>query len=158
MRARSAPVLSLTVLCAVLAACGGPVRRVSEPAVQIQQLTVRADGGWDVQLRLQNYSSIPMRFDSLQLPLTTAGHSAGDLRATPALTVGPESADVVSTTLQPSTAAKVAVADALAGGRAVPYSLAGNVTATPENGKARTYAIQRQSSLNPAPGLPGVLR
>ena len=40
---------------ALLAACsGGPVRRVSEPAASIQQLTVKANGSWSVDLRLQN--------------------------------------------------------------------------------------------------------
>jgi len=48
------------VLVAALSACGGggPVKRVSEPAAGIQQLTVRADGSWSVDLRLDNYSSV----------------------------------------------------------------------------------------------------
>ena len=57
------------VLMAALSACGGggPVKRVSEPAAGIQQLTVRADGSWSVDLRLDNYSSVPMRFDTVTL-------------------------------------------------------------------------------------------
>jgi hypothetical protein len=159
MHARQLTFLPLLTAALALAACGsGPVRRVSEPAAQIQQLTVRADGTWDVQLRLQNFSSIPMVFGTLQLELSTAGAAAGTLRASPALGIGPESADVVAVGLQPSTAAKVAVADALASGRGVPYSLSGSVTATPQDASARTFEIQRQSALSPAPGLPGVLR
>ena len=39
--------------CVLLAACSsGPVRRVSEPGVNIQQLTVRADGQWSVDVRI----------------------------------------------------------------------------------------------------------
>lgn len=159
MRARPVAVLLSTTVLALLAACGtGPVRRVSEPAAQIQQLTVRADGGWDVQLRLQNYSSIPMRFDSVRLALTTAGQPAGDLHATPALTVGPESADVIDTRLQPSAAAKLALAEALAGRRSVAYSITGTIAATPDQGGQRTFTVRRDSELSPAPGLPGVLR
>ena len=82
---------------ALLAACsGGPVRRVSEPAASIQQLTVKANGSWSVDLRLQNYSSIPMRFDRISLAVEVDGHNAGTLEASPALSVGPESADEVT--------------------------------------------------------------
>ena len=49
--------ISLLVLMAtsvLLAGCGsGMVRRVSDPAVSVQQLTVKADGQWVVELRLQ---------------------------------------------------------------------------------------------------------
>src|SRR5690606_3602572 len=48
--------LLATTAALLLAACSsGPVRRVSEPSASIQQLTVRADGSWSVDLRLQNY-------------------------------------------------------------------------------------------------------
>lgn len=157
MRSRIART-SLILGLALLAACGGPVRRVSEPTAQIQQLTVRADGRWDVDLRLQNYSSIPMRFDDVRLALTVAGEAAGELRATPALSVGPESADVIAVQLNPPAAAKVAVADALAGARTVRYALAGDISATPDKASRRSFEVRRESALSPAPGLPGVLR
>lgn len=142
----------------LLTACGGPVRRVSEPTAQIQQLTVRADGRWNVDLRLQNYSSIAMRFDDVRLALSVAGQAAGELRATPALSVGPESADVIAVQLNPDAAAKVAVADALAAGRTVRYALQGDIAATPDEAAQRSFEIRRESALSPAPGLPGVLR
>jgi hypothetical protein len=144
---------------ALLGACaGGPVRRVSEPTAQLQQLTVRADGGWDLQLRLQNYSSIPMRFERVRLALTAAGQPAGDIVATPALDIGPEAADVVNVALRPSTAATLAVADALAGSRGIDYQLKGEIVATPEKKSQKSFDVEHRSSLNPAPGLPGVLR
>ncbi|MDQ3287991.1 MAG: hypothetical protein M3Q42_06960 [Pseudomonadota bacterium] len=151
--------LSATMLIAFLVGCSsGPVRRVSEPSLRIQQLTVLADGSWSAELRVENFSSIPMRFDSLDLGLQIGGHAAGTLTARPAVSVGPESADVVSATLQPSLEAKLAVADALAAGRGVAYELKGPVTATPEERRQRTFQIERSSELSPAPGLPGVLR
>ena len=147
-------------LCALmLAGCGsGPVRRVSEPSVRIQQLTVLANGGWSADLRIENFSSIPMRFDSLDLALVVAGNAAGALQAQPALSVGPESAEILIVTLQPAAAAKLAVADALGGRRSVPYTLKGSIAATPDEGRRRTFQIERSSALSPAPGLPGVLR
>lgn len=148
------------MLCALLVAscASGPVRRVSEPSARIQQLSVQADGSWQVQLRIENFSSIPMRFERLRLDVEVDGSAAGTLEAAPALTVGPESADTTALTLSPSVAAKLAVADALAGRRSVHYTLAGNVAAVPEDEREREFTIERRSALSPAPGLPGVLR
>jgi hypothetical protein len=108
--------LTLAILmgCLSLSACSsGPIRRVSEPAANIQQLTVRADGSWSVDVRIDNFSSIPMRFDSVALALTVGGESAGTLQARPALSIGPESADVATIALRPSAPARIVIADAV---------------------------------------------
>ncbi|PJK08846.1 hypothetical protein CO614_10215 [Lysobacteraceae bacterium NML120232] len=151
--------LVLSLLAGVLAGCastGG--QRVSEPAASIQQLRIDAHGQWAIELRLQNYSSVAMRFDTVDLALNVGGESAGQLQATPALTVAPESAEILNLSLTPSLSAKLQAADALASGRGLAYRLEGMVNASPENGKSRSYAIGRDSVLSPAPGLPGVLR
>ena len=150
----------VVVLCSLLlVACGGgPVRRVSEPAASIQQLTVRADGSWAIELRINNFSSVPMRFDNVGLALFVGTESAGTLQGQPAITIGPESADIATLTMAPSSSARILVADALAARRTLAYTLNGNIDAAPEDGKSRSYAIERSSSLNPVPGLPGVLR
>ena len=151
--------IALLLFCVLLAACStGPVRRVSEPSANIQQLTVRADGSWAVDLRIDNFSSVPMRFDAVALKLGVGGEEAGTLQASPALTIGPESADVASLTMTPTAAAKIVVADALARGRNLDYSLAGTLTAAPEDGRARSYDLDRRNALSPVPGLTGVLR
>lgn len=153
---RTGLLFSLALLIAACSSAGA--RRVSEPAASIQQLTVDANGSWQVRLRLQNYSSIAMRFDSVDFAVTAGGAATGQLQAQPALNIAPESADVIDITLHPSAEARLQVADALASGRGLGYTLNGNLVATPENGKARTFRIARDSTLNPAPGLPGVLR
>jgi len=152
--------VSLLLALALATACSsGPVRRISEPAASIQQLTVQSDGSWSVDLRLQNYSSIPMRFEAVQLAVTVDTHAAGSLDARPGLAIGPESADIVSVAMQPSAEARMALADALASGRGVGYALEGSIQAAPaDRGSARTYPVKRNSALSPAPGLPGVLR
>lgn len=149
----------LALGAALLASCAsGPVRRVSEPTARIQQLTVRADGSWSTELRIENFSSMAMRFDQVDLALSVAGQDAGRLATQPALSIGKESADVITVTLTPGAAAKLAVADALAAGRGVDYTLKGTIDATPEEAKQRTFKIDRSSALSPAPGLSGVLR
>jgi len=148
------------IAAALLAACSsGPVRRVSEPAASIQQLTVDAQGNWSVELRVQNYSSVAMRFERVSLELQVGGVEAGTLQASPQLQVSQESADVVTVALVPSAQAKLLLADALAAGRGTSYLLEGTLGAAPtDRGSARDYAIRREGALSPVPGLPGVLR
>ena len=152
-----------TALCllafGVLAACSsGPVKRVSPPSASIQQLTVGSDGNWSIDLRLQNFSSMPMRFDTTRINVEVGGQSAGQLQLTPAISIGPESADVVSARLTPAVGAKLVVADALAARRSVTYVLKGTVDAVPEKAKSRNFEVEATNSLTPAPGLDGVLR
>ena len=152
--------MAAVMLPLLLGACGssGPVRRVSEPSANIQQLSVRADGSWSVDLRIDNFSSVPMRFDSIGLVMTIAGEQAGTLQGQPALSIGPETADVATLALVPAAGAKIAIADALARGRSINYHLQGSLVAAPENGGTRTYQVKRDNALSPVPGLPGVLR
>ncbi|MEP6907770.1 MAG: LEA type 2 family protein [Pseudoxanthomonas sp.] len=150
---------SLLLFTLSLVACsGGPVRRVSEPAASIQQLTVKADGSWSVDLRLQNYSSIPMRFESADLAITMSEQPAGSLASTPGISIGPESADVVTLPFKPSSEARMVLADALAGRRSVSYTLKGKLQAIPDKKKSRSFDIDARNTLNPVPGLDGVLR
>ncbi|HVR82183.1 MAG TPA: LEA type 2 family protein, partial [Luteimonas sp.] len=116
------------------------------------------DGSWSADLRIENFSSIPMRFDSIALVLTVGGESAGTLQAQPALSIGPESADVATVTLKPSPAARIVIADALARSHSITYTLNGTLAAAPEGGGVRNYKIKRDNTLNPVPGLAGVLR
>lgn len=155
--------MAAACMATMLAACSsGPVRRVSEPAASIQQLTVRADGSWSVDLRINNYSSMPMQFTTVSLPITMGAQEAGTLQGNAGISIGPESADVVTLTMQPGANARMAVAGALAAGKGVSYSFKGQLTAAPEEddrkGKSKTYEVKRDSQLTPAPGLAGVLR
>lgn len=156
---RAASTISMTLAALALTGCiGGPVKRVSEPTASIQQLSVGSDGQWSIELRLQNYSSVPMRFDRVALTLRADTEVAGEIKAEPALTVGPESADIATIRLAPSAAARILIADALADRRSLKYTLEGTLTAAAEDRKPRDYTIKRNSALSPVPGLPGVMR
>jgi len=147
------------VCLTMLSACAsGPVKRVSEPTVGIQELEVKADGRWSVQLRLQNFSSVPMRFDDVSLEVKVGDQAAGTLHATPALTVGPESADIATVEFAPTSAARIVVADALAERRTLKYELEATIIAAAKDGRPRDYTIKRNSALSPVPGRPGVMR
>lgn len=150
--------LAALALCLLAGCAGGPVKRVSEPTVTIQELEVRADGSWRLALRLQNFSSVPMRFERASLQVEVDGVDAGRLTAAPDIDVGPESADSAMVEFAPSAQARIAVATALAEGRSLPYVLEGDLAATAREGRSRDYGVRRRSALNPVPGLPGVLR
>lgn len=152
------PVMLLAVF---LVACssGGVPRRVSEPTASLQQLTVEANGNWSIELRLQNYSSVPMRFENVSFAFRLGDEDAGTLATQPALTIGPESADVVTVAFAPSANARLLMAGHLADGRSIGYRLEGTIHAAPtDRGRARDYELKRDSQLSPVPGLPGVLR
>jgi hypothetical protein len=155
------PRASLPLLAAALlgACASGPPRRVSEPSASVQQLTVRADGSWVLDLRLDNYSNVPMRFDRVDLALTFDGQPAVALQASPALPIGPEAADVATVQVaSPPPGARLALADALAGSHRIGYHLEGSIDATPDGSGSRTFEFKRDNALSPVPGLAGVLR
>ena len=89
------------------------------------------------------------------LPITVSERLMDD---TP-LTIGSESADVLTLALTPSAQARLHAADALAAGRTLAYRIEGTLRAAPDDrGSARDYRIRRASELSPVPGLPGVMR
>jgi hypothetical protein len=152
---KSRPWLVVAVLLALAGCATGPKQHIYPPGASIQQLSVQPDGQWQLQLRLQNFSSVPTTFATVTAHLVVGGQDAGDLQVAPGMTIGPDSADVVTVAMAPSLAAKTEVATALAGGQAVAYSLDGRIaTSSPK----RDQPFHFDSSLNPAPGLRGVLR
>jgi len=150
--------ISLCVLALVACGSAGPVRRVFAPSASIQQLTVSNDGHWQVQLRLRNYSTVAMHFERLELVLALDEQTTIPLNTAPQLVVSPDSADIWAVDLQPESAARLVLADTLAAGRTLPYTLHGRINATPQGGKSRRFTFENRSQLNAVPGLPGVLR
>ena len=160
-RRRSLRALAAACLAAGLplmfAGCGrGPVRRVFPPSASVQELRREDDGSWALVLRLQNFSTAPMRFDVIEGELEVGGASAGRLTLPLALTVPPSSAESVDARLQPTAEAAARIEAALADRRGVGYRLSGRIRSS-EPGR-RDDAFDFSSALTPMPGLRGVLR
>ena len=149
--------LLAVVAAFALAGCagGGGKRQINPPRASVQELAVQADGQWRLSVRLQNFSSVPTEFADVNAELEIGGQPAGTLRLQPALTVGPESADVAVVTFAPQAGAKTAVAAALASGRSVRYRVSGQIVTREPKG---SYRFEYDSALSPVPGLAGVLR
>jgi hypothetical protein len=137
----------------LLAGCFGETKNIFPPRASIQQITVQADGSWRVQLRLQNYSNVSTTFGTVDAKIEMAGNPAGSVSASPAMRIGPESADVIDVSLVPAPAAAQAIAAAHAGN--LRYRIAGRITTTDPQGD---YQYTFESVLSPVPGLNGVLR
>ncbi len=152
---RLCQVFLLFCVLALAGCASGPPKRVFPPQVRVQELSVPAQGGWSLQLRVQNFSTVPITYDRIDLELRLDGRSVGKLALTPDLTVGPGSAEILDPSLSPSSEAATAIAARLKTGGAVRYQIIGSIhSADPR----RDYPIDYESALNPAPGLTGVLR
>lgn len=146
----------LALAATLLSACaGGPPKRIFPPNATIQELRVGEDGQWTLRLRLQNFSTVPMRFDRVEATLRINGEEAGRLSFDPGVSVGPGSAESIEQRLPPAAGPKAAVAAALAARRGVRYQLQGRI----ESGEHGTdHPFDYQSALDPVPGLEGVMR
>jgi uncharacterized lipoprotein YmbA len=146
--------IALMLVC--LAACStGPAKRIYPPKASVQELVAGANGQWTLKIRVDNFSTVPMTFSSVDAKLTVAGQEAGRITSATALTVGPEAGDVLTATLTPATSGKIAVANALASRKSVRYVLTGKITSSEPRGD---FDFTFESALNPVPGLDGVLR
>jgi hypothetical protein len=154
---RLARALCLLTALALLAACGtpGPPKRVWPPQASLQELSVQADGSWRLGVRLHNFSTVPMTFESAELDLTIGGQAAGRVLLTPRMRIGPSSAEILTLQLPPEFEAAGLVADALQTRSGLRYRLAGSIVTSDPSG---THRSEFDSVLSPVPGLPGVLR
>jgi hypothetical protein len=140
--------LVASAIAVLLSGCGsGPARRITPSQVSVQQLVADANGAWKVTLRIQNYSTVTMRYAALHGTLHIAGADVGTIDlAPPDLDIPPNSADVIDTTLHAS--AKLPAGD-------IDYRISGTIeTSEPK----MDFRFDRSSRLSPAPGLPGTWR
>lgn len=132
------------VVVLLLAACStGPVKRIFPPSASIQELAVQADGSWQIVLRVQNFSTVPMTFAQITATVMVDGVDVGEITVSPNVEIVGESADVVRGTLRSS--AKLAV------GQGIGYSLKGRIDISAPN--AKNFDFDHSSRLSPVPGI-----
>ena len=147
--------LAFLMLALVAACASGPPKRVYPPQASLQELRVQADGQWVAQVRIQNFSTVPMRFSRLEATLSVNGQEASRIILDPGLSVGPGSNELVQHVFTPAAGPKAAVDQALASRRAVRYQLSGRIASSEP---ATDHPFEYQSALDPVPGLTGILR
>jgi hypothetical protein len=147
--------LALLLLALVAGCASGPPKRVFPPQASLQEVRVQADGQWVAQVRIQNFSTVPMRFSRLEATLTVNGQEATRINIDPGLSVGPGSNELVQHVFTPAAGPRAAVDQALANRRAVRYQLTGRIASSEP---ATDHPFEYQSALDPVPGLTGILR
>ncbi|MEO8670609.1 MAG: hypothetical protein ABI411_04780 [Tahibacter sp.] len=147
----------LFVACAALTGCGGGggglPKRINPPVASVQQLRALPDGRWELDLRLQNFSTVPMTFGTIEADLRIGETSAGPIFLQTDIEIAGQYADVVSTTLSPSAAAREAMAGAKGG--EIPYRLVGSISASKPD---KRFPFDHASRLAPVPGVPNTYR
>ena len=140
--------LAALALGATLAACSsGPPRRVHPSTASVQQLAVQADGSWRVTLRLQNFSTFPMRYSAVEAKLDVDGKEVGTLGAALDLEILANSGDVVE--------ARLPSGPALPQDRDFAYHLSGTIRTSEPN---QSFDFDRSSRLSPVPGVANTWR
>jgi hypothetical protein len=146
---------------ALLAACGPAKKSVFPPAVTLQEVGAKPGGVWHVTLRIRNNSYGVMSFDTFQGTLRV-GELAGVLLDTKIDQDIPSfAADVATIDLVPTAEMSKALAELAAKGSsgALPYTIDGRVTATPEKeDKSRSFPVHGKNWLSPVPGIPDTYR
>ena len=150
--------LPLLFVALILSACGGDgiKKRIFPPSASIQELAVQTDGSWLLKVRLQNFSNVSMRFDSIDAELTFGPASAGRITLATAVDVGPESAEVAEVRIVPQSAAANPIQNALMRRRSVNYKLEGEIVSSLPRSRDDDFVFESQ--LTAVPGLTGVLR
>jgi hypothetical protein len=160
---RRLPIVRVATLAclALLAACGPTKKSVFPPAVSLQEVKAKADGPWHVTLRVRNNSYGGMSFDRLQGTLQVGDLGGVLLDAKIDQDIPSFAADVATVDILPTPemAKALAALAAKGSGGALPYSIEGRVTATPEKeDKPRTFPVHGKSWLSPVPGIADTYR
>jgi len=140
----------VAALVAVIAACGGgPVKRVSPPTASVQELVVQPDGQWTLTLRVQNFSSVPMTFATLDAKLQITGREVAAVSAALSIEIPRESAEIFTIVITPAPGSTLSAAHDFA------YTLAGTISTSEPK---RSFPFERTSRLSPVPGLTNTWR
>lgn len=154
--------LAALALALLPAACGGGgghagflPERVWPPQATLAELRIGEDGTWQITLRLQNFSTVAMRFDRVEVSLSVEEQPAGSLARTESIDLGPSLAEPLQFRVRPDAGAAAALQAALRSGRGLHYELKGQAQSSEPHGR---WPLDYKGVLTPVAGLKGVLR
>jgi hypothetical protein len=140
----------------LLSACSSePAKRYFPPQASLQQLQHLPDGQWQAQIRLQNFSTGAVEFRNLSLKVQIQDQQWTALSSSGTLKIGPNNAEIYTLAIPFDAATRQVLMERLDKTQSIRYVLNGSVQSVDPN---RTYTLDYQGRLNPAPGLDGVYR
>lgn len=149
-------IFSTLALLLLLSACAsGPIIRYFPPQASLKELKQQADGQWQTQIRVQNFSTGAMDFSEIRLKIQIQDGSWAELNGPSSLNVGASNAEVLSLSVSFSPDTLQAIRQRQDKAQPLRYRLEGSLRSRDPN---RTYPLTYEGRLNPAPGLFGVYR
>lgn len=142
MAMRAIRLLPAAALLLLVACSSGPVRKIHPSTASIQELAILPGGEWQLSLRIENFSNVPMHYEALDARLDIDGTEAGEIHAAPDIDIVGNSGDVVTVRLRAVTP--------LRAGADFGYRLEGTIrTSEPK----ANFKFERNSRLSPVPGI-----
>lgn len=152
---RSLRFFIIAVALSLLAGCSPPLHPINPPSASIQQLDVLPDGRWKLQIRIENFSDKTVHYSTFKAALRVSGVAAADISLRPEIDIPGVNADIIETTIAPSSDVSRAFASDIKQPSGAPYELKGTI-AIPDAGK--DFNFEHKSRLSPVPGIPNQYR
>jgi hypothetical protein len=145
-----------SALALMLTSCSSePVKRYFPPQASLQQLQRLDNGQWQAQIRMQNYSSGAVAYQNLSLKVQLQDLEWITIAPSSPIEIGANNAEIIKIDLFIPMNIQKTLSDRLALNQSIRYVLNGQVESIDPK---RTYTLDYQGRLNPAPGLNGVFR
>jgi hypothetical protein len=154
---RSSTLLGLGIASAILlCSCSSePTKRYFPPQASLQQLQRVANGQWQAQVRIQNFSTGAVEFKNLALNIQIQDLEWTTVAPAEMQKIGPNNAEIFTLSIPFNANISQVLSDRLNKAQSIRYTLKGSIQSTDPN---KTYPLDYQGRLNPAPGLDGVYR
>lgn len=125
----------------------GMILRVNPPSASIQKLSIEANNALKIQLRIQNFSTVPTTYQNLQAQLRFNTQPVIMLNVPLQMTIPALSSDVISTLIEPT--------QLLFTDDKLQYTLTGKIDTTQPKGH---YDFTYEGQLTPVPGVKNTYR
>lgn len=146
---------TLALLLLLTACASGPTIRYFPPQASLKELKQQADGQWQAQVRVQNFSTGAMDFSEIRLKIQIQDGSWAELSGPETLNIGASNAEVLSLSAPFGVDTLQAIRDRQDKAQPLRYRLEGSLRS---RDPGRSYPLTYEGRLNPAPGLSGVYR
>jgi hypothetical protein len=146
---------ALALLLLLVGCASGPVIRYFPPQASIKELKLQPDGQWQAQIRIQNFSTGAMDFSEIRLKIQIQDGSWAELQGPESLNIGASNAELISVIVPFSPETVKTIRERQDKSQPLRYRLEGSLRS---RDPGRTYPLNYDGRLNPAPGLAGVYR
>lgn len=145
-----------TALVLLLTSCSSePVKRYFPPQASLQQLQRMENGQWQAQVRIQSFSTGAVTYQNLALKVQLQDMEWVTIAPPAPVQIGASNAEIIAVDLNIPTNIQKTLNNRLNQNQSIRYVLNGQIDSLDPK---RTYTLDYQGRLNPAPGLNGVFR